>query len=589
MKQLKLSLLLLALFTVTQLTNAQSALWSHKPTQDIKWYQVADAGVVIVGTDKNVYALDPDSGVQLWTRDDLSGIAEYEVNQIKNTPILFISDPKGFGNAKTKLHAVDVLTGKSIWETGEVQGHAVETAVNYDKGIALIITVVNKMANKDKLDLYAVRISNGKLLWKTEYTEKVDLYGKEKGSRFMPTFDLSGANPPVFDQDAVYLSYAGLHKFNLADGKLIWKAPYDVTEGGIKRGNAQIILAGDTVYTSAKGQMRAIDKNSGAQKWISKDFGAGVAETISDGATIYGRLGGHFYDYNKREYVKKTPFGVVAIEAASGNMIWKYEGAKNNITNLALVKEANTLLIADEKNLIGLDLSAQGKVKEAYKLKLEFKNKIGAAARVAKIGKIGFGALSGGVMGGIKGSKGGADGTDDPVQITRRENGTYVIRGVQHILAFNPQARSIAWATEYEAPSAPAWQKIVMGSLTLAAAYVSLSTSVNSQAMMGYKTDTAERAENNMIASFNSFEKWMTKRYSNTKSQGNYTYVMTNVALGADGKDKGPGIVGINMVTGEGERQIQFNDKDPDYEIDELLGRVFNLKNPKELSAFAIR
>ena len=229
MKHIKLSLLLLSLFAFAPLANAQSALWSHKPAQDIKWYQVADAGVVIAGTEKSVYALDPDSGATLWTRDDLAGIAEYEVNQVRNTPVLFVSDPKGFGNAKTKLHALDLLTGKSLWETGEVQGHAVETAINYEKNLALIITVVNKMTNKDKLDLYAVQITTGKLLWKVEYTERVDLYGKEKGSRFMPTFDLSGANPPVFDKDAVYLSYAGLHKFNLADGKLIWKAPYDVT------------------------------------------------------------------------------------------------------------------------------------------------------------------------------------------------------------------------------------------------------------------------------------------------------------------------------------------------------------------------
>ena len=128
-----------------------------------------------------------------------------------------------------------------------------------------------------------------------------------------------------------------------------------------------------------------------------------------------------------------------------------------------------------------------------------------------------------------------------------------------------------------------------MGALTLSAAYLSLGTSVNSQMMNGYKTSSADRAENAMVASFNSYEKFLTKRYSNTKGQGNFTYVMTNVALGADGKDKGPGIVGINMMTGQGERQIQFNDKDPDYEIDELLGRVFNLKNPKELSAYAIR
>ena len=78
----------------------------------------------------------------------------------------------------------------------------------------------------------------------------------------------------------------------------------------------------------------------------------------------------------------------------------------------------------------------------------------------------------------------------------------------------------------------------------------------------------------------------MTKRYSATKTSGNFTYIMTNLA---EGKEKAAGIIGVNMMTGQGERQIMFGDKDPDYEIDEASGRVFNLKNPKELSAFVIR
>jgi outer membrane protein assembly factor BamB len=566
---------------------SQNTIWTHKPSQDIKWYQLTDAGTLLLGTGNNVYSLDPETGNMIWTRSDLSGIEEYEAHQIKGTPVLLISDPKGYGQTKTKLSAIDLLTGKTLWETDKVQGHAVETAIHYEKDLAVILTVQNKQMQKDKLDIYAVRVGNGELLWKTEYSDKVELYGKEKGSKFFPTFDLSGANPPIFDNEAIYLTYAGVHKYSLSDGRLLWKNAYDVTEGRIKRGNAQAIIDGDAIFTSAKGQLRAFDKKSGTLKWTSKDFGGAIAEMMADSNVIYGRLGGNFYDCGKREYVKKGPLGVTAIDKNTGAPIWLYEGAKNNITNLALVRETNTLLIADEKNLIGLDLSSQGKVKEAYKLKLEFKNKIGAAATATKAAKIGFGMLSGGAVGAFKGAASkGADGTDDPVQITRRENGTVVIRGMQHILAFDPAAKNIVWSTHFEAPGAPAWQKIVMGALTAASAYMNLAGSVNSQMMAGYKDSSSNRYEDRMISSFNSYEQFVTKRYSATKSLGNFTYVMTNVA---DGKDKAAGIVGVNMMTGQGERQIMFRDKDPDYEIDELTGRVFNLKNPKELSAFIIR
>lgn len=577
------------LFLIAFTTNifADGASWTHKPAQDIKWYEMTDVGTVLVGTAGNLYALDPENGNALWTRNDLSGVEETEVHQIENTPLLLIGDPKGYAQAKTKLLAVDLLTGTTLWESDKVQGHAVEVAVNYEKGLALILTVSNNHATKDKLDIYAVDYGNGQVLWHTEYSDKVDLYGKEKGSRFFPTFDLSGANPPIFDGDAVYMTYAGIHKYSLKDGSLLWKNAYDVTEGKIKRGNAQARIDGEMIYTSAKGQLRAFDKNAGALKWTSKDFGGAIAEIVVEGNTLYGRLGGHFYDFNKREYVKKGPLGVTAVDKNSGAPIWLYEGAKNNITNMTLIKEANTLLIADEKNLIGLDLNSQGKVKEAYKLKLEFKNKIGAAATATKAAKIGFGMLSGGAVGALKaGASKGADGTDDPVQLSRRENGLVIVRGMQHILGFDPVAKNIAWSSTFEAPSAPGWQKVVMGALTAFTAYMNYAGSVNAQMTSGYKSFSADRYENNMISSFNTYEKFLTKRYSATKTTNNFAYIMTNLA---EGKEKAAGVVGVNMTTGESDRQVMFRDKDPDYRIDEREGRIFNLKNPKELSAFVIK
>lgn len=562
-------------------------IWTHKAAQDIRWYQLTDAGTLVIGTAGSIYSLDPETGNSLWNRSDLQGIEEYETRQIEGTPLLLISDPKGHVKASTRLLAVDLLSGKTMWESDKVTGHAVEVAISYERDMVVLLTVQNKQMQKDKLDLFALKISSGELIWQSEYSDKVDLYGKEKGSKFFPTFDLSGANPPIFDGDAVYLTYAGLHKYSLADGKLIWRNAYDVTEGRIKRGNAQAIIDGDTIYTSAKGQLRAFDKNTGILKWTSKDFGGAVAEMISDGGVLYARLGGNFYDFGKREYVKKGPLGVAALDTGSGAQIWWYEGAKNNITNMALIKESNTLLIADEKNLIGLDLSSQGKVKEAYKLKLEFKNKVGAAATATKAAKIGFGMMSGGLLGAGKAAASkGADTTDDPVQLSRRENGLVVVRGMQHLVAFDPRSRNIAWSTSFEAPGSAAWQKIVMGALTAFSAYANLSGSVAATYRAGYQDSSARRYENNMIASFTAYEQFLTKRFSATKTTGNFTYVMTNVM---DGKEKGAGIVGVNMITGQGDRQILFKDKDPDYEVDEQTGRVFNLKNSKELSAFLIK
>src|SRR5690606_33503875 len=138
----------------------------------------------------------------------------------------------------------------------------------------------------------------------------------------------------------------------------------------------QAIVDGDVIYTSAQGIIRAIDKNSGTVRWSTKDMGkGGIAEMQLFGDVIYGRMGGQFFSAKKGEWQKKSPIGVVALNKTDGSTKWIYKDAKNSITNMIVLPRDNVLLIADEKNLIGLDLSSSGKVKEAYKIPLKFKFK----------------------------------------------------------------------------------------------------------------------------------------------------------------------------------------------------------------------
>lgn len=555
---------------------AGTPLWTHKPAEDIKWYDVTDEGTVLVGTQHSLYCLNPETGEAVWRRDDLPDIAEHEQQELTGTPVLLVYDNTGAVNKKTHLLALDLLTGKTIWQTEQLKGYTVQVAPSFERDMLVFLTVRDNKAAKDKPDIAALRLSTGALLWQAEYTDSVDLYGIERGSKYFPKFDLSGANPPVFDNDSIYFTYAGLHRYALADGKLVWKLPYDVTEGKIKQGNAQALIDGDTVYTSAKGQVRAVDKNTGAVKWTSKDFGGAVAEMKLAGDVLYGRLGGTFYDFGKREYVAKKPLGVVALDRRTGAANWFYDKASESVTNMVVMPDEHLILIADEKNVIGLDTTGAGKVKEAFKTKLEFKYNLGAAATVAKVAKFGFGGLS------ALGSK-GADTTDNPVALVRQENGTVVIRGAQHIAAFDSRTRQMAWGTKYGAPGVAGWKKIAMTALTVYMAASSMAME-NGYASSG-NSFSASRENNNFIGAMSSYEQFMSKRFSASKAVGNYAYVLTDVK---QGEEKGVGLVGVNMMTGQGDRQVIFKDKEPDYEVDETTGRIFNLRNPKELTAFRL-
>lgn len=590
LKSILLLTLLLMISSQTILA-ADSPIWTFPGA---KWYSMMETGNLMVGTETGITMLDGATGKPLWQREDLKGINENEYTELVGTPLLLLADNSGFFQRKTKLFAVDTLTGKTVWETDKMQGFTVNVSPNYAKDMLVILTIKDNRMNKDKPDIFALKITTGELLWQSEYTEKVDLYGVIKkgrsgtgamlfgtGSKSSDRFDLSGENAPIFDGDSMYMTYAGLHRYSLADGKLIWKNVYDVTDGALKNTNGQAVIENDVIYTSAKGIIRAINKNDGSIKWQTKDYGkGGIAEIQVLGETLYGRMGGQFFETKKGEYQKKTPIGVVALNKKDGNEIWIYKDAKESITNMLILPEDNTMLIGDEKNLIGLDLSNQGKVKESYKIPLKFKFKLGAGATAAKVAKIGFGGLKGAL------SK-GPDTTDEPVALIRQENGTVVARGKQHLLAFDPKSKSISWSTQYAAPSVSGWQTIVMTALTA----VTVAMQQGNKEMYASQGDwySASKQNDSLIQTLTDYQTFMVNRTGATKQSGNNIYILTDLK-GKDDKgkdDKGAGLIGVNMLTGQGISQIMFKDKEPDYEVDETTGRLFNLKD-KTISAYFI-
>ncbi|HQU86190.1 MAG TPA: PQQ-binding-like beta-propeller repeat protein [Pyrinomonadaceae bacterium] len=584
-KMLKLFVLTAVMLSAVSVF-ADTPIWSMKGA---KWYSMMETGNVMVGMDKSIAMLDGATGKQLWTRNDLGEIKEDEYNELPGTPLILIADNSGWAQRKTKLTALDTLTGATVWTTDKMLGYTVEVSPVYKKDMLVFLTIKDNRMNKDKPDIFALKMSTGELLWQGEYTEKVDLYGVEKkkrggagamllgsGGGRSDRFNLDGENPPIFDGDSMYMTYAGLHRYNLEDGKLVWKTVYDVTDGSLKNTNGQAIIDGDTIYTSAQGIIRAIDKNSGNIKWTTKDFGkGGIAEMQINGDVIYGRMGGQFYSGKKGEWQKKTPIGVVALNKTNGSTNWIYEGAKNSITNMMVLPEDNSLLIADEKNLIGLDMTSQGKVKEAYKIPLKFKLKVGAAATAGKVAAVAFGGV-GGLF------KKGADTTDNPVSLVRQENGTVVVRGMQHIIGFSPKSREIVWSTKYDAPGIDGWQSIVMTALTITAAAMSEGMEASYSQRGDYNSAFDQNSQ--FLNLMSQYQQFMSKKFMSSKQNGNNYYILTTIK-GKD--DKGSGLVGVDMLSGKAINQIIFKDKSPDYEVDEAAGRLFNM-NKGELSAFNI-
>ena len=78
-------------------------------------------------------------------------------------------------------------------------------------------------------------------------------------------------------------------------------------------------------------------------------------------------------------------------------------------------------------------------------------------------------------------------------------------------------------------------------------------------------------------------DKYLDKRFSKSQNTEKYSYILTNVA---DGADKGIGVIMVDMETGEAHNQVVFDEKEPEYIVDDVMGRVYFF--PKKSSIRAI-
>jgi outer membrane protein assembly factor BamB len=577
-RPLTLLLLMTLLLLVPGAAFASGNLWTYKNASELNWHRVTAAGTVIVGADDTLLCLDPESGKILWRRDEFKNLPQTQVDEVVGTPFLLVSqNTSGFTQAKTALYALSLEDGTTVWESEKLKGATIGVYPVYDQDMVVMFTSRDAREAKTKPGMTAFQLSSGEMLWDVDWDDKIDLHTVENVGKWVVHFDLSGHQDPVAANGSLYVPFAGVHKYDLKTGKLLWKSVYDVTEGKLKKGNAPIVVQDGIVYSSAKGQLRAFEDASGALKWTSADFGAGVAEVQVTGNLVYGRMGGTFYDYSEKEWKLKKPLGVVALSKTTGQAVWKYDKAEDGITNMLLLPEQNAMVIADAKSLIGLDTSSENKPTELFRTKVEFKNKIGAGAAAMKVARFGMGGL----QGGLKGLSDDKKAQDHPIMLAMQPNGTIVVRGRQHMLAFDPKSKTIPWSLQYAAPGLSNWMKFAMASI-YAMNYMS-STATASQTYYGTSENNRANAQRQQM--IRNFSKLMNERFSATKSGIKFVNILTNLE---DGKDKGPGLVGVDMVTGQAAYQIVLKDKEPDYQVDEVTGRLYNLKG-KELFAYSIR
>jgi len=110
---------------------------------------------------------------------------------------------------------------------------------------------------------------------------------------------------------------------------------------------------GQFIYASGRGHVRALSRATGEIEWEAKDLGE-TPELILADDVLYARTGGQFTRLRDGETIERGPYGVSAINAHTGKVLWRYKGADKGITNLVL-PDPQTILVADRDDLISLD------------------------------------------------------------------------------------------------------------------------------------------------------------------------------------------------------------------------------------------
>jgi outer membrane protein assembly factor BamB len=352
MKVLVLLLCFLCLFAAN--FNAQTS-WSANLDGKIRFYQTTDFGILLTGTDNSIYAVDGENGQRIWRRGH-RGLDETSVTQIPGTDLILLSLDEG---KKSRLEAIDLLTGNSIWRSEKVKGDVMQLAVEPEQDLLTVILVkkaVGKVGKEFKRSpqIHVLKLSDGEELWKKELDSDVEMmpayFGENVGE--VP-HTLDNYRAPMILDGKLYLFYEGVSAYDARTGKEFMREEFGINEDDLALTDADPVFDEKNVYISGRGKIRAVDRSSGEIIWKADDLGE-TPEMAVVNDVLYVRTGGQFTNIRTGEIEKNGPFGVSAIDTKTGKKIWRYKGADKGLTNFVFA-DSYTILIADKGDLISID------------------------------------------------------------------------------------------------------------------------------------------------------------------------------------------------------------------------------------------
>src|SRR5262245_52934964 len=348
--------------------------WSAKFDSRVSFYQTTEVGVLIIGTEKSLYAVDAETGDVMWRRKNVR-LDEADVAPILGTDLVLLDLEK---SGKTRVEAVDIFTGDATWQSDKIKGSVMHMAIDLEHDLVALVLARDardrpREGFKRKPSVHLLNLSNGEELWRRDLESEVEMFparpgvlGEKEDKKTFYTLD--NYRPPLFLDDRLYLFYEGVTSLDVRTGKERIRERFRVNEEGLALTEADPIADQQHLYVSGRGRVRAISRATGREVWEANDLGL-TPEMIAAGGILYVRTGGQFTRLKDGEIVERGPYGLSAIDSGNGKTLWRYKGADRGITNLALL-DPSTALIADRDELVAIE-TATGKSRLRIKHRIE--------------------------------------------------------------------------------------------------------------------------------------------------------------------------------------------------------------------------
>lgn len=257
----------------------------------------------------HVYALEAETGNFLW-KTQIAKDPSHSLPLVVENKV-FVGDDSG------TLNALDIATGKILWQKKLVGDGVIHSSPAYANGLVFIGTEGDArytLSPKNPSSVFALNPSNGEIVWQFP----ID---------YVPNrVNLIHSTPAVSDGVVYFGSENGwFYALSASDGNLIWKKELATGRDMVGTSAAAGLGYGKVFVTLWSGKFLALDQKSGETVWEFAYEGNGTdsSPVVADGKVCAGAHGGNFYCLN----------------AETGKVLWqeKFGGPSAALTDGILI------------------------------------------------------------------------------------------------------------------------------------------------------------------------------------------------------------------------------------------------------------